>query len=119
MLQFFPGGKRIGTLQLRRSPDRLVNRFGRIMEGRDALHRSDDFVLIHWDDGEMNFAERADLRSMSEMNDNPLGLPVVDFVVEMRGVRSAAVLPAPAPSIVEEFNSMGQLRKFAFMLTLT
>jgi hypothetical protein len=118
MLQFFPVGKRVGTLQLRRSPDRLVNRFGKIMEGGDALHRSDDFVLIHWEDGEMNFAEKTDLRSMSEMNDNPLGLPVVDFMVEMRGVRSSAVLPVPRPSIVEEFNSMGPLNKFAFMLSL-
>jgi hypothetical protein len=118
MLQFFSVGERVGILQLRRSPDRLINRFGKIMEGTDPLHRPDDFVLIHWDDGEVNFVEKADVRSMSEMNDNPLGLPVVDFTTEMAGVRSTASLPAPRRCMVEEFNNMGPLRQFVFMLTL-
>jgi hypothetical protein len=118
MPQGFPVGKRVGTLELRRSPDRLINRFGNVMEGNAPIHRPDDFVLVHWDDGEMNFAEKSELRSMSEMNDNPLGLPVVDFMAEIDYVRSVGVLLARRASVVEEFNSMGPMRKFAFMLSL-
>ncbi len=85
MLKVFAVGQRVGTLEFRRVPDRLVSRFGTVTEGPKDAFRPREFVPVLWDDGEDNLVEKSALRSMVDMYVNPNGLPIVGFLDEVAG----------------------------------
>jgi hypothetical protein len=100
---------------MRRLPDRLVSRFGSLIDGPQDSHRPDDFVTVHWDDGEINLVELVTLLPMNRMNDNPRRLPVVAYVDEMGGNRSRREREV---SLTQEFRNESRLQRLALTCSL-
>lgn len=88
----FQDRQRVGSLQRRHSPDRLVARYGMVISDLPDSYRPEEYVNVLWDDGEHDLVDCRLLRPMSRMKENPENLPMVSFDDELREMRLGGVV---------------------------